>query len=155
LGVRELLADVEKRVATAAARGQVKLIVHAEGNCTLSSRTANLTSLVLVNLLENAIEATPAGKTASLLASREADRICFRVSDEGAGFPEQLREHLFLPCKSTREGGSGIGLAISKQIADHLGARLELAESSSQGCVFALALPVTACEEQVASGIPA
>lgn len=151
LGVRELVADVEKRVAPAATRRQVKLSVFAEGNCTLSSRTANLASLVLVNLLENAIEATPAEKTASLMARREADRICFRVMDEGAGFPEQLRAHLFLPCKSTREGGSGIGLAISKQIADHLGAKLELAESSAQGCVFTLALPVTACEESSAS----
>jgi signal transduction histidine kinase len=146
LSVKELVADVQKRVAAAAARRGVTLTGAAAGACTLSSRTANLASLVLVNLLENAIEATPPGGTVSLSAAREDGRVRFRVRDGGAGFPEHLREHLFRPCKSTRDGGSGIGLAISKQIADHLGAELELAETSQAGCVFALALPVTACE---------
>ena len=146
LSVKELEADVQKRVAAAASRRQVKVEVRAAGNCTLSSRTANLASLVLVNLLENAIEATPSGGTVALSVAREGERLRFRVRDEGTGFPEQLREHLFLPCKSTREGGSGIGLAISKQIADHLDAKLELAESSRQGCVFFLELPVSACQ---------
>jgi signal transduction histidine kinase len=103
--------------------------------------------LILTNLIENAIEATPAGDTVTLSAARESGRLRFRVRDKGSGFPAHLREHLFLPCKSTREGGSGIGLAISKQIADHLGAKLELAESSTLGCEFVLELPVSACEE--------
>jgi nitrogen-specific signal transduction histidine kinase len=55
--------------------------------------------------------------------------------------------HLFLPCKSTREGGSGIGLAISKQIAEFLDAKLELAESTPQGCVWLLDLPMSSCQE--------
>lgn len=147
LSVKDLVADVQKRVSPAAGRHQVKLAVQADGTCTLSSRTANLASLVLVNLLGNAIEATPTGGRVSLSVAREAERLCFRVTDEGSGFPQHLREHLFLPCKSTREGGSGIGLAICKQIADHLGAKLDLVASSSQGCEFVLELPISVCEE--------
>ncbi|WP_407984837.1 hypothetical protein [Pontiella sulfatireligans] len=52
-----------------------------------------------------------------------------------------------MPGKSTREGGSGIGLAISKQIADYLDAALELEESSASGCVFLLELPMSVCME--------
>lgn len=147
LSVKELLTDVRSRVAAAAARRQVTVTVEAGGNCTLSSRTANLASLVLVNLLENAIEATPLGGVVALSVVRGSEHLCFRLRDGGAGFPEHLREHLFLPCKSTREGGSGIGLAICKQIADHLGAKLDLEESSPRGCVFRLELPVAACQE--------
>lgn len=147
LSVKDLVTEVQKRVAAAVERRTVRLAIQAEGTCTLSSRTANLASLVLVNLLENAIEATPAGGTVSLSVAREGERLRFRVRDEGPGFPEHLRHHLFLPCKSTREGGSGIGLAICKQIADHLGARLDLAESSPKGCEFVLELPVSACQE--------
>ena len=147
LTIKELVADAQKRVASLVARREVNLAVQAEGNCTLSSRTANLASLILTNLIENAIEATPAGGTVTLSAARESGRLRFRVRDQGPGFPAHLREHIFLPCKSTREGGSGIGLAISKQIADYLGAKLELAESSSQGCEFVLELPVSVCEE--------
>ena len=150
LSVKDLVAEVEKRVAAAAAQRKVKLVVHAEGKCVLSSRTANLAALVLVNLLENALEATPAEATVTLSAVREAEQLELRVRDEGPGFPEHLREHLFLPCKSTRVGGSGIGLAICKQIADHLGAKLELTESSPRGCEFMFGLPVSACEEGVA-----
>jgi signal transduction histidine kinase len=148
LSVKELVADAEKRVAPIAARRGVTLTAAAAGACMLSSRTANLASLVLVNLLENAVEATPPGGAVSLSVAREEERLRFRVRDGGTGFPEHLREQIFRPCKSTRDGGSGIGLAISKQIADHLGAELELAESSQAGCVFTLALPVTACEEK-------
>ncbi|MCF7864800.1 MAG: sensor histidine kinase [Kiritimatiellales bacterium] len=147
LTVKELDDDVQSRVAAAAARRKVTLVVEAEGRCTLSSRIANLASLVLVNLLENAIEATPSGGTVALSVAREGERLRFRVRDEGAGFPDELREHLFLPCKSTREGGSGIGLAISKLIADHLDARLELAESSAHGCMWLLDLPLSVCQE--------
>ncbi len=148
LSVKELVTDVQKRVAAFASRRNVTVTAEAAGNCTLSSRTANLASLVLVNLVENAIEATPAGRVVSLTVAREAEHLCFHVRDEGAGFPEHLRQHIFLPCKSTREGGSGIGLAICKQIADHLGAKIELAESSPRGCVFRLELPVLACEDK-------
>jgi len=150
LSVKDLVSEVKNRVAAVAGRRGVKLAVKADGTCTLSSRTANLANLVLVNLLENAIQATPAGGTVSLSAAREAERLKFRVCDQGPGFPEHLRQSVFRPCKSTREGGSGIGLAICKQIADHLGARLELAESSPKGCEFMLELPMSACEETVA-----
>ena len=110
----------------------------------LSSRIANLLELILVNLLENAIQATPQGGQVQLQLDRLDGRFRFQVRDHGPGFPEHLRQHLFLPCKSTREGGSGIGLAICHQLADHIGASLQLAESSPAGCRFILDLPVPA-----------
>jgi signal transduction histidine kinase len=145
LTVKELVSDIQKHVAGVVAQRQIELIAHAPGDCTLSSRTANLISLILVNLMENAIEATPLGGRVSLSVSKEDERLRFRVRDTGAGFPEHLRAHLFLPCKSTRECGSGIGLAISKKIADYLEAKLELEESTPQGCVWLLELPSSFC----------
>lgn len=147
LSLKELANDVQKRVAAAALRRNVKVTAQADANAMLSSRTSNLIGLILVNLLENAVEATPPRGTVSLSVAREDQRLRFRVRDEGPGFPEHLRDHLFLPCQSAREGGSGIGLAISKQIADYLNARLELAESTPQGCVWQLDLPFSSCQE--------
>jgi len=145
LTVKELVADIQKHVDGAAALRKVELLAHAPFDCTLSSRTANLLSLILVNLMENAIEATPASEKVTLAVSKEDERLRFRVRDTGTGFPEHLRAHLFLPCTSTRECGSGIGLAISKQIVDYLGANLELEESTPQGCVWLLQLPLSIC----------
>jgi nitrogen-specific signal transduction histidine kinase len=63
------------------------------------------------------------------------------VADEGPGLPPEMQARLFAPCPSHKKGGSGIGLAISQQLANHLGAELELKHSSSKGCAFRLALP--------------
>jgi two-component system, NtrC family, sensor histidine kinase HydH len=95
----------------------------------------------LMNLVQNAIEATPAGKSVRIAYSRIADRLMCEVQDEGPGLSQSIRNQLFAPCHSCKEHGSGIGLAISKQLANHLGADLELKRSNSEGCVFSLTLP--------------
>lgn len=138
----ELFNDVRKRVEPLAQKRQVVLEIKSDATDRLSSRTANLVGLILVNLVENALQATSSGKQVRLILNREPERLVFRVRDEGDGFPEHLRQNLFLPCKSSREGGSGIGLAISKQLAEYLGANLELAETGAGGCTFVLSLPL-------------
>lgn len=144
--VRELGNDIQTHLAAESGGREVPIVFEAQGNCTLTSRTANLIRLILINLLENALQASPCGKQVSLEATRNNDQLIFTVRDNGPGIPEQRLGHLFLPGKSTREGGSGIGLAISKQIADDLESELELVESSAQGCTFRLTLPITACQ---------
>lgn len=105
------------------------------------NRTANLIALVLMNLVQNAIEATPPGKRVRIAYWRAADRLVCEVRDDGPGLPDSIKSNLFSPCHSSKEHGSGIGLAISKQLANHLGADLELKSSNSEGCVFSLTLP--------------
>ena len=94
--------------------------------------------MILVNLVQNALQATPRGRSVTLLLTDSAENLVCEVRDEGPGFPDTLADNLFSPCKSTKEGGSGIGLAISKQLANHLGAALELKSHSPTGCVFVL-----------------
>lgn len=146
--VPEIGEETMKRVSGMAEENGIQLSFKAEGTCAVSSRVANLVSLILVNLLENGIDSTARAGSVSLSVSRLEDWLRFRVMDEGPGFPEGQREHLFLPGKSSREGGSGIGLAISKQIADYLEARLVLEDSSPNGCVFLLELPMSVCQER-------
>jgi len=140
--VKELLESARQRVEGLANKRGVNLSTVAGSDQMLSSRAANLLRLILVNLLENAVQVSSPGRNVSLAAELQDGRLILRVQDQGPGFPEDLRPGLFLPCRSTREGGSGLGLAISKQLAEHLGANLELRESSSSGCVFALDLPL-------------
>jgi signal transduction histidine kinase len=100
-----------------------------------------LVLLILENLVQNAIDASPPGTTVKLAVCTEDDRVILEVADEGPGLPPEVRTRLFTACASRKKGGSGIGLAISQQLAKHLGAELGLKHSSSKGCTFKLALP--------------
>ena len=141
----EVVDIVTARVAPLAHQSGVKFEVHCSGDGMLSSRAANLVTLVLVNLLQNAIEATPRGKGVAFKACKAGGEFVFQVKDDGPGLPEGCRRDLFAPCQSLKSEGSGIGLAISKHLADYLGAALELQSSTASGCVFALRIPVTVC----------
>ncbi len=111
---------------------------HAPGR--LANRHANLVLLILENLARNALQVTPRGRRVEAVLAAANGGVTCRVVDEGPGFPPQLRDRLFMPCRSTK-GGNGIGLAISQQLAAQMGAPLELAKSDSSGCVFQLTIP--------------
>jgi len=110
---------------------------------TLSNREADLILLILENLVQNGIEATPPGKGVEVRVTGGAGVINFEVSDQGAGLSPGIQARLFMPCTSAKKGGGGIGLAISKQLAHSLGAKLELTDNSPSGCTFRLTLPQT------------
>lgn len=108
----------------------------------MPNRVANLVALILFNLVENAVQVTPRGKAVTLIIQQKGAQLCCEVRDEGGGFPADTP--LFTPCRSTKEGGTGIGLALCKQLALHLEAELELAASTPAGCAFSLRVPFAA-----------
>jgi signal transduction histidine kinase len=135
----ELEQIVRARAQPLAREKGVNFASVVQAEAALPNRVANLAALILVNLAENAVQATPEGKTVTLTVRRDEARLMFEVRDEGSGFPADTP--LFMPCRSAKEGGTGIGLALCKQMALHLGAELDLATSTSAGCAFALRLP--------------
>jgi signal transduction histidine kinase len=122
------------------ARGvNLEAMTHSE--VSLSGRRANLATLVLRNLLQNAIEATPRGGTVKLVGGASGEGAAeFLVEDGGGGLPGTVRSRLFQPCTSTKPGGSGLGLALSYQLAQQAGGRLELVRSDHAGTCFRLVL---------------
>jgi signal transduction histidine kinase len=137
----ELLALLESKIQPMAQRKGIRLEVQGVGEKALPNREANLILLILENLLRNALQATPPGGEVCLQGACEDGGVTFEVSDRGPGIPADLQAKLFQPCRSTKPGGLGIGLAISFQLARHLGATLELLRSGPEGSVFSLRLP--------------
>ena len=137
----ELLALLNARIGPLAEAASVQYLCELAAVATLSNRQADLLFLILENLLQNAVEATPAGRAVTLRIFQEADVIVMEIEDQGPGLSPALLDRLFSPCSSSKKGGSGIGLAISRQLATHLGAVLDLKRSSTAGCCFRLCLP--------------
>lgn len=150
--LEEILERVVSRYAEPARRGQVRIQVENTTAGEVANRTANLAVLILENLTANALQASPAGTTLTLSARLDDGAPVFRVRDHGPGLPPHVRERLFTPVQSTKEGGSGIGLALCQQLALHLGAELTLVQSNAAGTEFALRLPVMMSAAPVRSG---
>ncbi len=110
----------------------------------LDSRQGNLLMLILMNLVQNAVEATPEGKEILFTMEADEEKLFLRVADAGPGIPHNMLENLFSPCKSSKPGGSGLGLAISRQLAKHMGGELSLEKNGTGGACFLLTLDKTA-----------
>ncbi len=100
----------------------------------------------LVNLLENALQATPAGGKICLLAGRRADSIRIAVRDTGAGIDGELTTRIFEPFFTTRGQGTGLGLAIALGVARAYGGNIELDSTPGAGSEFSMHLPLPSNE---------
>ncbi|MBI1292254.1 hypothetical protein GC173_13605 [bacterium] len=96
---------------------------------------------VLLNLLKNAIEATPAAGRVTVVAGRVPDGIELRVENEGPEIPPPVVTRLFQPFESTKPGGSGLGLAISSSIVQAHRGELALVANEAGRVCFAIKLP--------------
>jgi two-component system NtrC family sensor kinase len=112
---------------------------------------------VLLNLLLNAIHATPNGGSVSVLVEPDRDRpydiVSVAVEDTGSGIPEEHLERIFDPFFTTKEPdeGTGLGLMITHQIvADH-GGVIEVRSQPGSGTCFRVRLPVEGCYARIGS----
>ncbi len=97
----------------------------------------------LLNLILNALGAMPDGGHLTLETSVEDGKwVRVLVKDTGSGIPEEFKDRIFDSFLTARVGGTGLGLTISKRILRAHDGDLELMESTTQGTVFRLSLPL-------------
>ncbi|MGH9257790.1 MAG: sensor histidine kinase [Vicinamibacterales bacterium] len=139
--VRPLLERALRIVDERAQRKRVSIAVHTPATDLLS---ADLDALaieqILINLLLNGIDASPEGGTIKVATFADRDGLRIEVADSGDGIPADVRAQIFNPFFTTKENGTGLGLALSREMASHHGGTLEF-ESNGGGTTFVLRLP--------------
>ncbi|HEU4463698.1 MAG TPA: HAMP domain-containing sensor histidine kinase, partial [Gemmatimonadota bacterium] len=136
-----LFDDLRILLAPRADRSGVQ--VHAVADDLRVPASRETLAQVLLNLLLNAIEHSPAGGRVSLSARPDGDSTVIAVRDQGPGVPQADRERIFEPLFSLR-GGSGLGLAVVRRIANESGWTIDLADAPGGGAEFRIRLPVAA-----------
>ena len=109
---------------------------------------------VLLNLLSNAIKFTPAGGTVSVRVRQLAGQVCgcgqyeFRIKDNGIGMSPEFAKKIFEPFERERTStvsriqGTGLGMAITKNIVDMMGGTIEVQTAQGKGSEFIIRVPL-------------
>ncbi len=96
----------------------------------------------VINLMMNAIEASPAGRTVKLDCRSGGSELFIEVTDCGCGVPPLQRKEIFLPFFTTKRHGTGLGLPIVKKIAEAHKGRVEIIDNPEGGATFRIVLPI-------------
>jgi len=97
---------------------------------------------VLINLMKNAAEAMPGGGEIRVATDFTDGYAVLRVSDTGGGIPPDVAGHIFEPFCTTKESGTGLGLAVCQRIVEDHKGEIAYASSPGKGTTFTVKLPV-------------
>jgi signal transduction histidine kinase len=142
----EVARDTVRGAGALAAERGVVLAVDAGAAAPAKADRARLVQLLLI-LVDNAIDHSPAGATVNVRVATEGESVVIRVDDQGPGIPEAERARVFEPFTrlpgTTRHGsgGTGLGLAIARRITDAHGGRIEAGTNPAGGARLTVALP--------------
>ncbi|HEX8980082.1 MAG TPA: HAMP domain-containing sensor histidine kinase [Parasulfuritortus sp.] len=145
--VHELTDEVHQAIEPQAALLEVRLELDKNGPDAMLEADRPGLQGALINLLENAVQASRPGDKVSFAVTTGGAFVAFKVADQGKGIAEADRERLFEPFYTTRSEGSGLGLAIVKQTADAHRGWVEVQSTEGQGSEFTLYLPESATEQ--------
>lgn len=143
LGTHDLAAlcrEVEALHEGLALEREVRLEVGGEGHVAARCDPRKVKQ-VLINLVQNALDAAPAGSTVTLEAVGQGGAAEARVLDRGPGLDAGLGGKVFEPGVTTKEAGSGLGLTIARALARQHGGDLSLEPRPGGGTVARLTLP--------------
>ncbi len=150
VGLMELIEGCAETALMKASKKQITLDIEVPSGLPAVRGDAELLKDVLQNLLDNAIQYTPAGGRIHVTASANAKDATVTVSDTGIGIPLADQERIFErfyrvdAARSREAGGTGLGLSIAKHIMEAHGGRLRVESEVGKGSKFSFSIPLAA-----------
>jgi signal transduction histidine kinase len=149
LAVADIVEDVLEYLAPFAEQAKIALAVSIAPDCPPVDADREEFTLILTNLVSNAIKYNRPGGRVSLFAGAEADTLRIDVTDTGLGIPDdalpRLGEEFFRVTSPDRQGivGTGLGLALVRRTLEAYNGRLEVQSKVDEGSTFTVLLPLT------------
>jgi signal transduction histidine kinase len=143
--MHEVLQFMEALIAPQLAARELAYAYRSADESIAAYADATKVQQILLNLLSNAIKFTRPGGTITLECAREPDMVVVRVHDTGCGIPVEQLEAVFEPFVQLKVGGTvssgaGLGLSISRRLAEAMGGSLTAVSELGKGSTFTLRL---------------
>ncbi len=141
IDINEVIHEVDNLMAGEAKNQGITLVEHLEPKLPPLQADPNQMKQVLLNLVKNSLEALEPGGQVILASGAQDNQVWFSVQDTGGGMSPEVLENIFNPFFTTKEKGTGLGLAvINKIVSDHHGT-VTVKSSPDQGTTIRVQLP--------------
>ncbi|HKU42638.1 MAG TPA: ATP-binding protein, partial [Polyangiales bacterium] len=148
IDLSEFIEEAARLIIPKALKKSITVNTHITPQLFVAGDRSSAWALVW-NLATNAIEALPPGGELTLELSAEGDRVRFSVDDNGPGMTTEVRARVFEPYFTTKDSGTGLGLALVKQAVLALGGHIELESQLGEGTRFLVDLPRCAAGDEL------
>ena len=132
--------DICRDAARAVAGSGVPIALRLDENLPAAVTDAERLRQTLINILSNAQQAVAGGGTVELSTAPEPSGIVLAVRDTGPGIPREALPRIFEPYFTTKRTGTGVGLAVAKNIVEGLGGRITAESGRNGGTVMTIHL---------------
>ena len=148
VSLRDVIQEMLSRMMSKAQRGNVRIEIQLPSDLPPVHVDGRKITWVISQLVDNGIKFTPSGGKVTVRAGGASDRVWVTVEDTGVGIPASRMNELFEPFHqldgsiTRRQGGTGMGLYLCKQIVEAHGSKITLQSKEGSGSMFLFDLPV-------------
>ena len=139
--LKPILREVVREQSGLSEASQVRVVADGSEPPLVFNFDPDLMRVALSNLLQNAIQASPAGESVDISAGANGANVEIRVADRGKGIRPEDRESIFNPFFTTKPEGVGLGLALVSKIVDEHRGRITVQSEPGHGTTFEVTLP--------------
>jgi signal transduction histidine kinase len=144
--LRPVIADVLALADEEFSTRNVTLVSRLPSKPLVAKIDADLLKQAVLNVIQNGAQAMQQGGKLEVVLEEDRKAAVLRVTDEGPGIPEDIREKIFDLYFTTKSGGSGIGLAMTYRILQLHHGSVEVQSKAERGAEFLLRIPLAAAE---------
>lgn len=139
--INRVITESIEIVESVAHERRVEVLEHLSPDIPLIAVDPMRMKQVIINLLMNAVQASPEGETVMISSCHRHAHLIIDVVDQGSGIPDEKKGEIFYPFISSKKQGTGLGLSIVKKIVDAHKGEVKILDNPERGITFRVLIP--------------